>query len=83
MIMGKKPRKTHRVAIMSATGGGAATVADRLGTLGIDVVGPTQQVIDNLAGSSAIRAWPFLQSSPICEHGKRELDDPFFQRAGA
>jgi acyl-CoA synthetase (NDP forming) len=48
MIMGKKPRKTHRVAIMSTTGGGAATVADRLGTLGIDVVGPTQQVIDNL-----------------------------------
>jgi acyl-CoA synthetase (NDP forming) len=48
MIMGKKPRKTHRVAIMSTTGGGAATVADRLGTLGIDVVGPTQRVIDNL-----------------------------------
>ncbi|MEQ1772334.1 MAG: acetate--CoA ligase family protein [Burkholderiales bacterium] len=48
MIMGKKPRKMHRVAIMSTTGGGAATVADRLGTLGIDVVGPTQQVIDNL-----------------------------------
>jgi acyl-CoA synthetase (NDP forming) len=48
MIMGKKPRRTHRVAIMSTTGGGAATVADRLGTLGIDVVGPTQQVIDNL-----------------------------------
>ena len=48
MIMGKKPRKTHRVAIMSTTGGGAATVADRLGTLGIEVVGPTQQVIDNL-----------------------------------
>ena len=58
MIMGKKSRKTHRVAIMSATGGGAATVADRLGTLGIDVVGPPQQVIDNLAGNSAIRAWP-------------------------
>ena len=81
--MGKKPRKTHRLAIMSATGGGAATVADRLGTLGIDVVGPTQQVIDNLAGNSAIRAWPFLQSSPICEHGKREPDDPFLQRVDA
>ena len=38
MIMGKKPRKTHRVAIMSTTGGGAATVADRLGTLNIDVI---------------------------------------------
>ena len=49
MIAGKKPRTRHRVAIMSTTGGGAATVADRLGTLGVDVVGPTQTVIDNLA----------------------------------
>lgn len=49
MIAGTKPSKSHRVAIMSTTGGGAATVADRLGTLGIDVVGPTQTVIDNLA----------------------------------
>jgi acyl-CoA synthetase (NDP forming) len=49
MIMGKRPASSHRVAIMSTTGGGAAMVADRLGTLGIEVVGPTQQVIDNLA----------------------------------
>ncbi len=55
MIMGKKPVKTHRVAIMSTTGGGAATVADRLGTLGIEVVGPTQQVIDNLAKNHNIK----------------------------
>jgi acyl-CoA synthetase (NDP forming) len=49
MIAGAKPSARHRVAIMSTTGGGAATVADRLGTLGVDVVGPTQTVIDNLA----------------------------------
>ncbi|MBM3342070.1 MAG: CoA-binding protein [Betaproteobacteria bacterium] len=55
MIMGKRPVKSHRVAIMSTTGGGAATVADRLGTLGIDVVGPTQRVIDNLANSHNIK----------------------------
>jgi acetate---CoA ligase (ADP-forming) len=55
MIMGKKPVKTHRVAIMSTTGGGAATVADRLGTLGVEVVGPTQQVIDNLAKNHNIK----------------------------
>lgn len=48
MILGSKPAKRHRVAIMTTTGGGAATVADRLGTLGVDVVGPTQTVIDNL-----------------------------------
>ncbi len=55
MIMGKKPSKAHRVAIMSTTGGGAATVADRLGTLGIDVVGPTPQVIENLAKNHNIK----------------------------
>ncbi len=55
MIMGKKPVKSHRVAIMSTTGGGAATVADRLGTLGIEVVGPTQTVIDNLAKNHNIK----------------------------
>ena len=48
MIAGTLPRARHRVAIMSTTGGGAAMVADRLGTLGVDVVGPTQAVIDNL-----------------------------------
>ena len=54
MIAGTKPSARHRVAIMSTTGGGAATVADRLGTLGVDVVGPTQAVIDNLAKKNII-----------------------------
>ena len=54
MIAGAKPGTRHRVAIMSTTGGGAATVADRLGTLGVDVVGPTQAVIDNLAKKNII-----------------------------
>ena len=54
MIAGAKPSTRHRVAIMSTTGGGAATVADRLGTLGVDVVGPTQAVIDNLAKKNII-----------------------------
>ena len=54
MIAGAKPSVRHSVAIMSTTGGGAATVADRLGTLGVDVVGPTQAVIDNLARKNII-----------------------------
>ena len=54
MIAGTQPSARHRVAIMSTTGGGAATVADRLGTLGVDVVGPTQAVIDNLAKKNII-----------------------------
>ncbi len=54
MITGVKPGKRHRVAIMTTTGGGAATVADRLGTLGVDVVAPTQTVIDNLKNNHNI-----------------------------
>ncbi len=54
MILGSKPAKRHRVAIMTTTGGGAATVADRLGTLGVDVVAPTQSVIDNLRNNHNI-----------------------------
>jgi acyl-CoA synthetase (NDP forming) len=34
---------------MTTTGGGAASVVDRLGTFGVDVVAPTGQVIANLA----------------------------------
>jgi acyl-CoA synthetase (NDP forming) len=49
MLQGQRPSKQHRVAVMTTTGGGAATVADRLGTLGIDIVPPTEAVVENLA----------------------------------
>ncbi len=49
LLRGQKPARSHRVAVMTTTGGGAASVADRLGTFGVDVVAPTQTVIDNLA----------------------------------
>src|SRR5687767_8473067 len=48
MLAGQKPAARHRVAVMTTTGGGAATVADRLGTFGVDVVAPTPEVIANL-----------------------------------
>ncbi len=49
-LIGKqRPRTRHRVAVMTTTGGGAACVADRLGTYGLDVVPPTDTVIANLA----------------------------------
>ena len=41
LLRGQKPSKRHRVAVMTTTGGGAASVVDRLGTLGVEVVGPT------------------------------------------
>lgn len=49
MLFGQRPAKRHRVAVMTTTGGGAATVADRLGTLGVEVVPPSDAVVDNLA----------------------------------
>jgi acyl-CoA synthetase (NDP forming) len=49
LVLGRKPAARHRVAALTTTGGGAATVVDRLGTLGVEVVAPTERVIANLA----------------------------------
>src|SRR5262245_16681655 len=48
LVQGRKPASRHRVAAMTTTGGGAATVADRLGSLGVEMVAPTEQVVANL-----------------------------------
>ncbi|MDP1538090.1 MAG: acetate--CoA ligase family protein [Burkholderiales bacterium] len=49
LVQGRKPPKRHRVAAMTTTGGGAACVVDRIGTYGVDVVGPTDALIAKLA----------------------------------
>ena len=49
LLASQKPARRHRVAVMTTTGGGAATVVDRLGTFGLDVVAPSEKVIANLA----------------------------------
>lgn len=49
LVAGQQPSTRHRVAVMTTTGGGAASVVDRLGTLGVEVVGPTDEVIQKLA----------------------------------
>ncbi|HEV7822091.1 MAG TPA: CoA-binding protein, partial [Burkholderiales bacterium] len=49
LIAGQKPAKRHRVAVMTTTGGGAAAVVDRLGTFGVEVVPPSDLVVENLA----------------------------------
>ena len=49
LIAGQRPVASHRVAVMTTTGGGAAAVVDRLGTFGVDVVPPSDKVVDNLA----------------------------------
>ena len=52
LLAGQKPAQRHRVAVMTTTGGGAASVADRLGTLGVEVVGPTDKLIADLAAQN-------------------------------
>jgi acyl-CoA synthetase (NDP forming) len=49
LVKGRKPNKKHRVAAMTTTGGGAACVVDRIGTYGVDVVGPTDALVAKLA----------------------------------
>lgn len=49
LVRGRRPSAQHRVAVMTTTGGGAATVADRLGTLCVDIVPPSDKVVDDLA----------------------------------
>ena len=49
LIANQRPAQRHRVAAMTTTGGGAATVMDRLGTFGVEVVPPTDQIIAGLA----------------------------------
>ncbi len=38
LLIGKRPAKGRRVAVMTTTGGGAATVVDRLGAAGLELV---------------------------------------------
>jgi len=49
LVLGQRPARRHRVAVMTTTGGGAALVVDRLGTLGVDVVAPTDDLVAGLA----------------------------------
>ena len=49
LIANHKPALRHRISVMTTTGGGAATVVDRLGVFGVDVVAPTDSVVNNLA----------------------------------
>jgi acyl-CoA synthetase (NDP forming) len=50
LILGRSPPRGKRVSALTATGGAAAMVVDRLGASGIDVVGPPPALIERLAG---------------------------------
>jgi acetate---CoA ligase (ADP-forming) len=57
LVLGHRPPSGKRVAVLTGTGGAAAMVVDRLGTLGAEVVPPTAEVIDRL-GARKIRIAP-------------------------
>ena len=48
LVRGRHPAPRHRVAAMTTTGGGAASVVDRLGVHGVEVVAPTDAVVAGL-----------------------------------
>lgn len=52
LVLGHRPPRGRRVAVITGTGGAAAMVVDRLGTLGADVVPPSAPVIDRLAAQN-------------------------------
>jgi acyl-CoA synthetase (NDP forming) len=54
LVLGQRPAARHRVAVMTTTGGGAATVVDRLGVLGVEIVPPSDAVVASL-GEKGIR----------------------------
>ena len=49
LLAGHKPALRHRISVMTTTGGGAATVVDRLGLFGVEAVPPSDAVVGNLA----------------------------------
>lgn len=57
LLLGHRPPGGKRVAVVTGTGGAAAMVVDRLGSLGADVVAPSERVIENLAAKD-IRVAP-------------------------
>lgn len=53
-------RRTARVAVVTTTGGGAAMVADRLGTLGVELATPDDALVNALAPVVTIRKTPII-----------------------
>jgi acyl-CoA synthetase (NDP forming) len=72
LISSQRPAPRHRVAAMTTTGGGAATVMDRLGTFGVEVVPPTDQIIAGLARGN-VRISPALLTDLTLAGAKKEI----------
>ena len=62
LMMGQKPTQGRRVAVLTTSGGGAATVVNRLGMLGIELVAPPSGLRERLAPLGVV-----LGDSPIID----------------
>jgi acyl-CoA synthetase (NDP forming) len=72
LIASQRPAQRHRVAAMTTTGGGAATVMDRLGSFGVEVVPPTEGIIAGLARGN-VRISPALLTDLTLAGAKKEI----------
>jgi acetate---CoA ligase (ADP-forming) len=72
LVAHRRPPARHRVAVMTTTGGGAATVVDRLGLYGVEVVPPTQTVIAGLA-QQGVRIGPSRLTDLTLAGAKKEI----------
>jgi acyl-CoA synthetase (NDP forming) len=50
LFIGRKPPVTRKASIMTTTGGGAATVVDQLGVLGVELSKPSEALRSRMAG---------------------------------
>ncbi len=50
LFVGRKPPQVRRATVMTTTGGGAATVVDRLGVLGVDLATPGASLKQRMDG---------------------------------
>ena len=65
LVLGHKPPRGRRVAVVTGTGGAAAMVVDRLGALGAEVVPPAPAVIARLAARGILIAPVPLTDIPM------------------
>jgi len=73
LIMGYRPPRGKRVAVFTGTGGAAAMVVDQLGLAGIEVVPPSQPVIDELAGKGI-----HITDAPLTDLPMGKADGPVY-----
>ncbi len=73
LVMGYRPPQGKRVAVFTGTGGAAAMVVDQLGLAGIEVVPPSQPVIDELAGKGI-----HVTDAPLTDLPMGKADGPVY-----